>query len=134
MMNALAYLMLDGPGVPQDQLKLCVFFPTVAIALAWVLIKWRKWLVIPALVVALLSALVVTAQAFHPITRKEMIDTFGISYVVAIFLSAGFPFLVIAVFYFEERSRANQLPEPMPGSVTAPAGAGSAPPPGMAHR
>jgi len=115
-MSLLAYLMLDGPGTPHDQLKLSVFLPSAAIAIAWVLIKRKKSFVTPAVIVAALSGLVVVSEALHPSQRISMIEEFGTSYVFAIALSACFPFLVIAAFYREEGSRANQSIQPNAGS------------------
>jgi len=111
----LAYLMLDGPGLPQEQLRLCVFLPTFVTTLAWGLIKWKKWLAIPSLVFAVLGVFIVGADALHPSTRNSMIEDFGISYVFAILLSATFPFLAIAVFYFEAKKKPNQSLQPTPG-------------------
>lgn len=105
----LAYLMNDGPGISQDQLRLCVFIPSVVIALSWVLIRLKKLLVVPALIVAVLGALIVCMEALHPLTRGSMVEEFGTSYVVAIFLSAAFPFLAIVVFYLEAKRMTNQI-------------------------
>ena len=104
----LAYLMLDGPGIPQDQLRLCVFVPTAITALAWGMIRWKKWLAAPALLIAVLGAFFVSADALHSSTRVSMIEDFGVSYVVAIALAAGSPLFAIGALYLEAKKRANQ--------------------------
>lgn len=107
-MTPLAFLMLDGPGMPHDQLRVCVFIPAVAILVSWCLIKWKPGLVFIALIVAAIAAILVTVDWLHPATRYSMLEDFGTSYTVAIVLSAGFPFLAIASFYLNAKKKANQ--------------------------
>jgi hypothetical protein len=114
----LAYLILDGPGIPQDQLRVCVFVPTLVITVTWIMIKWKKWLVLPALVIALLGSFIVSMEMLHPITRRSMIEDFGTSYVAAIVLSAAIPFFAIAVFYLKNKKGPNQALETTATAVT----------------
>ena len=124
-MQTLAMLMLDGPGVPYLQLEISVYLPTAVVASSWFLIRWKRRLVIPALIIALLSAFVVLGQVLDSMARWAMLNDFGWSYVFAIYLSAAFPFLAIAVFYFDQKTRPNKASEPTainpPPSATPPA-------------
>ena len=53
---------------------------------------------------------------------------------VALFVIATIQFALGVVFLVAEIGRPNKMPQPTPGSVTDPAGAGSAPPPVVADR
>jgi uncharacterized membrane protein len=122
-MSTLAFLMrmTDGPGIPDRQLQLCIYLPIASIVISWCLIRRKKWLAIPALAIAAIIALIILRDVFDSMTRFAMFEDFGWSYVLAIVLSAVFPFVAVAIFYFQKRNRPNQSPEPTPTTVTPPA-------------
>lgn len=113
-MHIIAMQTMDGPGFPYLQLQHSIYFPTATILISWLLIRWKRWLVIPAVMIAVILGDNVLSGVTHPITRGAMVEEFGWSYVFAIIISAAVPFFVIALLFLNEKRRSNRGAEPVP--------------------
>ena len=110
-----AYLIFDGPGDPAVQLQKCVFVSFAAVSTIWMLRRKKQFVVLGSFG-ALLSAVVIAAEVLHPLTRLSMVEDFGMSYVIAIFVSAAFPFVTIAAIHLSQKGEANQPVQTRPTS------------------
>ena len=104
-MTTLAYLMMDGSVHPKYVLIVCVYCPSIAISLSWLLMRIKRWLVVPALFAALLSALFVFANSDLPRAHQITVEDYGLTYVVAIYTAAALPLVATIAFYLEARFR-----------------------------
>jgi hypothetical protein len=110
-MSALAFLFDDTPR-EWRQLPMCVFLPTLTVAVSWALIRWKKGLVLLAVGCAVTSAYIILHYFLHTLEGLESYQRYDRQYHWAVWFSATFPFVMILWFYFTTKKEPNQAPEP----------------------
>ena len=101
--------MLDGSMPPQLVLVSCAFCPAIAILLSWLLLRISRKLLVPAVFVAFIAGLFIIASADFPRAHEVTIEDFGLTYVIAVYTAATFPFLAILGFYIDAKIRSREV-------------------------
>jgi len=82
------------------------------VLISWQLMKWKKWLAVVAVPLAILSAALVLEEVRNPDVGPAIVRELGYSYVVVAYVSAGAPFIAIMALLSRRKKEPNQSLQP----------------------
>jgi hypothetical protein len=103
----------DDTPLEWRQLPPSVYYPAIAIVISWVLIRRNPKWVFTALAFTLVLDFFVVVDLFPTSGLLEILRRiYDNPFDRAVWFSALFPYVMIALFYFEAKKKPNQPPEP----------------------
>ena len=99
-------LFLAEVGDKVPRLPVLFLWSAAIMVFAWALIRWKKWLAILPLFVAVCFAIGATAEPRDPFVGPAIVHELGYGYIAFAYLAAALPFIAIARLLLRRRKNA----------------------------